>query len=375
MELISGQSLRSRLPEAPLDPVEVAEIGANIGDALASLHSQHVIHLDLKPSNVMFRPGGEAVLVDFGLSRHERLPDLLAEEFRLPMGTAPYISPEQAMHTRNEPRSDLFALGVLLYHLATGKRPFGNPRTVRGLRVRLYRDSVPPRALNPQIPPWLQEIILRCLEVDPAARFDMAAQAAFQLRHPARVLLTQRAERMSRDGIVTVAKRCFRALAAAGYSLRPPVRLAKESPVVMVAVDLLQGSDALAEALREAARRMMGNEPAARLACVTVVKTSRIAVDFGIDQDGQNLHVKNLGGLRRWAAPLGLPAHRITYHALEAADPADAIIDFAAANRIAQIIIGSRGSSTLRRYLGSVSSAVVAQAQCSVTVVKTRDTA
>ncbi len=145
MEYIGGQSLRNRLDGAPLPPAEVALIGAKIADALASLHIQHVIHLDLKASNVMFRLSGEAVLVDFGLSRHDRLPDLLAEEFRLPMGTAPYISPEQVMHVRNEPRSDLFGLGVLLYHLATGERPFGNPRTVRGLRVRLYRDPVPPR--------------------------------------------------------------------------------------------------------------------------------------------------------------------------------------------------------------------------------------
>lgn len=195
MEQILGDSLRVRFDDSPLAPEEVARIGAKVASALHALHRQHVIHLDLKPSNIMFRPGGEAVLIDFGLSRHDQLPDLLAEEFRLPMGTAPYISPEQVLYIRNDPRSDLFALGALMYHLSTGQRALGNPGSVRGLRRRLYRDPVPPRALNAQIAPWLQEIILRCLEVDPAKRYASAAQLAFDLQHPGQVLLTARAEK------------------------------------------------------------------------------------------------------------------------------------------------------------------------------------
>jgi len=71
----------------------------------------------------MFRENGDAVLIDYGLAHHSRLPDLLAEQFRLPLGTGPYISPEQVLGLRSEPRSDLFALGVMLYHLTTGERP------------------------------------------------------------------------------------------------------------------------------------------------------------------------------------------------------------------------------------------------------------
>ncbi|HEY6148865.1 MAG TPA: serine/threonine-protein kinase, partial [Thermoanaerobaculia bacterium] len=103
MELIQGESLRTRLAGGPLPAGEVARIGARVATAVHALHLQHVIHLDLKPSNVMFRESGEAVLLDFGLSRHEALPDLLQEEFRLPMGTGPYISPEQVRHVRNDP--------------------------------------------------------------------------------------------------------------------------------------------------------------------------------------------------------------------------------------------------------------------------------
>src|ERR1035437_3135029 len=89
MEAIPGQTLLPRLPELPLPDAEVAKIGAKIAMALDDLHRQHVVHLDIKPSNIMFRPTGEAVLLDYGLSHHFRLPDLMQEEFRLPFGTAP----------------------------------------------------------------------------------------------------------------------------------------------------------------------------------------------------------------------------------------------------------------------------------------------
>ncbi|MBR7784736.1 protein kinase domain-containing protein, partial [Undibacterium luofuense] len=96
MEQIAGESLRSRFEQAPLPIDEVVSTGIQIAYALHDLHRQHVIHLDIKPSNIMSR-NGLAVLIDFGLSRHDRLPDLLDEEFRLPMGTGPYISPEQVL--------------------------------------------------------------------------------------------------------------------------------------------------------------------------------------------------------------------------------------------------------------------------------------
>src|SRR5204863_3723566 len=139
-----GEPLRSRLDQTPLPPDEVAAIGAKIAVALHDLHRQHVIHLDLKPSNVIMRDGGEAALIDFGLSRHDQLPDLVAEEISGPIGTGAYISPEQVQGERGDPRSDLFALGVVLYFLVTGERPFGEPGSAREWRPRLWRDAVPP---------------------------------------------------------------------------------------------------------------------------------------------------------------------------------------------------------------------------------------
>ena len=373
MELLPGKSLRGRLDNLPLHPEEVVGIGARIAAALHDIHGQNVIHLDLKPSNVMFRETGEAVLIDFGLSRHDRLPDLLAEEFRLPIGTGPYISPEQVLGIRNEPRSDLFALGVVLYYLVTGERPFGNPTSVTGLRRRLYRDPVPPRGLNSSCPAWLQEIILRCLEVDPRHRYDTAAQLALDLQHPDQVELGPRAQRRGRDSLATVTKRWFHALGASPDPRQSVAGQLARAPIVVVAVDPTQGSEALTEALRLATRRVLDAGLGARLACLTVLKTSRISNDIKFDEEGRNLHVRRLVELKHWARPLAIPAERITYHVLEAPDPGSAIVEFARANHVDQIVIGSRGSSTLRRYLGSVSSQVVAQAACTVTVVKARE--
>jgi len=371
MERISGPSLRMRLDDAPLRAEEVAALGARVATALHDLHRQHVIHLDLKPSSVLFRESGEAVLIDFGLAHHNQLPDLLAEEFHLPMGTGPYISPEQIHGVRNEPRSDLFALGVMLYHLTTGERPFGNPTTLGGLRRRLYRDPVPPRALCPDCPPWLQEIILHCLEVEPAARYGTAGQVAFDLQHPGQVSLTARAERAAHDGLAAVAKRWFRAIGAQPVAAHSIADHLSTAPIIMVALDVSPGMEALCDALRGAVRQVLQTQAGARLACVTVLKTSRVGIDVNVDEQGRNLHVQKLIELRHWAHLFNSHANKLTFHVLEAPDTAAAIVDFARSNDVDHIVIGARGSSTFRRYLGSVSSQVVAQATCTVTVVKT----
>ncbi|HEY2927162.1 bifunctional serine/threonine-protein kinase/universal stress protein [Piscinibacter sp.] len=374
MERIGGTSLRARLDDAPLPIAELARIGAQVATALHALHSQHVLHLDVKPSNIMLRASGEAVLIDYGLARHERLPDLLEEEFELPVGTGPYMSPEQVQFVRSDPRSDLFALGVMLYHLCTGERPFGAPTSVLGLRRRLYRDPEPPRRLRADCPAWLQEIILRCLEVDPARRHPSAAQLAFDLQNPEQVVLTGRAERRSRGGGLRVLRRWFAALGAEPKTASPVA----QSTIVLAAVDVAGATPALLEALRLGVQRVMQTEPQARLACLAVLKTERLGMDEPLEADGSSKHVNLLVQLKHWARPvlrsMALPQAqhdgRVTFHVLEAPDTASAIVEFARKNQVDHIVMGARSSSMLRRYLGSVSSQVVAQAHCTVTVVR-----
>jgi nucleotide-binding universal stress UspA family protein len=380
MERIGGASLLPRLAKAPLPIDEVAGVGARVATALHALHRQRLVHLDVKPSNVMFRPDGTAVLVDFGLSRHDRLPDLLDEQLRLPIGTGPYMSPEQLRFVRNDPRSDIFALGVMLYHFTTGERPFGAPTNVRGLRRRLYTDPVPMRTHRPDCPPWLQEVVLQCLEVEPEKRWQSAAQLALALQHPLQVPLTERAERLRPSGMVA---RMKRRLGVIGADVRmnseasgPPNAATQvmKSPIIMAAVDIDGAAPALLEQLCETVRRIVATEPGARLACVSVLRTGRVGVDQRVDDTGQSVHVKQLVGLKHWARPvvkaLQLDEGRLTVHVLEGPDPAAAIVDFASRNQVDHIVMGARGNSALRRYLGSVSSQVVAQADCTVTVVR-----
>jgi nucleotide-binding universal stress UspA family protein len=388
MERLPGESLEPRIDASPLAVQEVADIGERVALALHALHRQRLVHLDVKPGNVMFRPDGQAVLIDFGLSRHDSLPDLLDEELPLPLGTGPYISPEQVRRVRHDPRSDLFALGAMLYHLTTGHRAFGAPESLRGLQRRLYEQPVPPRQWRQDCPPWLQEVILCCLEVDPDRRWQSGAQLAMALRDPAQLPLTERAARLHAAGRWPTFRRWLKqgagaaATPASGALARKRAqtyggaaqRIAR-SPIVLAALDIDHAGSALLESVRETVRRVLVTEPGARLACLSVMKTQGISMDRLVDDQGRSIHVQQLVALQAWARPIGqsfaFDEGRLTFHVLEAPDAASAIIDFARRTQVDHIVMGARAASALRQYLGSVSSQVVAQAPCTVTVVRT----
>jgi nucleotide-binding universal stress UspA family protein len=370
IEPIPGKTLYSRLGDLPLPYDEAAAIAGKIAVALADVHQQNVIHHDIKPSNIMFRTSGEAVLIDFGLSHHNQLPDLLQEEFRLPYGTAPYMAPERLLGVRDDPRSDLFSLGVLLYFFTTGVRPFGEGETIGAMRRRLWRDPQPPRKLKADYPPWLQEVVLRCLEIDPVWRYPTASQLAFELAHPDQIKLTARSERLKRDPLSTVWRRRFnRGLTQPRAKADLAAQLAS-SPIVAVALHMADGSDALNEAMRVTAMQILATLPSARLACLNVLKLGRVTLDKTLDEAGNNKHIDRLVALRHWASPLKLDEGRLTVHVLEAVDPASAILDFVNANHVDHVIIGARQNSFARALLGSVSAKVAVEAACTVTVVR-----
>jgi len=370
IEPIPGTTLYSRLGELPLAYEEAAAIAGKIATALADLHRQNVIHHDIKPSSVMFRPSGETVLIDFGLSHHNLLPDLLQEEFRIPYGTAPYMAPERLLGVRDDPRSDLFSLGVLLYFFTTGERPFGEAETMHGMRRRLWRDPYPPRKLKPDYPPWLQEIVLRCLEIEPVWRYPTASQLAFELAHPDQIKLTARSERLRRDPISTVWRRRFNGNLTQPRGKSDVAAQLASGPIVAIALDTTEGSLALNEALRVTTQRILATLPSARLACLNVLKLGRVTIDKALDEEGNNKHVDRLVALRHWASPLKLDESRLTVHVLEAVDPASAILQFVEANHVDHIVIGARQNSLKRTLLGSVSAKVAAEAACTVTVVR-----
>ena len=374
MEYVPGRTLQQWLDEAqashtPMDPATIARLGASVAQALHALHLQNAVHLDLKPANVVIREEGpargtQAVLLDFGLSWHAHQPDLLAEELRSAVGSPVWMAPEQVVGVRGDLRSDLFALGVVLYEMATGELPFGDPQTSGGLRQRLWMDPVPPRALRPELPEWLQEIILRCLAPEAAQRYPSAAHLAYDLAHPDQVQVTERGRRTRRTGWRTHFKRWIRA-AGMHYAPSPlPAAQAGEVPIVMVAVPHQDVSDETLYSLRAAVGRSLGIRPGARLACVTVIESR-------VGEDETALHRQHLERLRRWAQGLPLEGHQVAFHVLDASDTAQALIAFAEGNQVSLLVMGAATHGLqMQRFVATVPIKVAMAAPCSVMLVK-----
>jgi eukaryotic-like serine/threonine-protein kinase len=373
MEWVEGRSLAEWTRRGPSAVPEVQRLGGALATALHALHLQEAIHLDVKPGNVILRPGGEAVLIDFGLAHHAHYPDLLAEELRQPIGSAPYISPEQVLGVRSDPRSDVFSLGVVLYELATGRVPFGAPTTPAGLRKRLFRDPVPPGAIVDGFPEWLQEVILRCLEPRAGERYASAAQVAFDLAHPEAVAVGERGHRRRRRAGL---KALLRWIRAAGLEPAQPPRPSTQlstAPIVVAAVATAHGNEAQSEALRAAVGRLVAESAGTRLACVTVMKPVPELGGSDPTDTAARQRIRQLVLLRGWAEPLALPPGRVSFHALESSDPAAALLDYARVNGVDHVVIGGPPPDLpLKGLLGTVATKVALGAPCTVTVVRAR---
>src|SRR5512145_1121829 len=395
MERVEGRSLHDWVARAPLPSEEVARIGAALANALHSIHLQDAIHLDLKPSNVMIRPDGQAVLVDFGLAHHGHFPDLLSEEYRRPIGSAPYISPEQIAGGRSDPRSDLFSLGVVLYELATGEYPFGAPTSEGGLRARLWRAPLPPRAIVPTVPEWLQEVILHCLEVDAGERYPSASQVAFDLAHPDQIAIGDRGRRLRTPGPLTVLHRWIRATGYEPPEVPRPSATVSRASIVLAAVASTHADEEQADAIREAVRKIMAAGGHTRLAVVSVVKPTSELGGSTEAETASRQRIRHLVVLRHWAEPLQLASGQVSFHVVESESPAEALLAYARANQVDHLVIGAPprdvalrgmlGAVSNRvapdaapeplsffRLLGTVSTKVAAEAPCTVTVVRSR---
>jgi eukaryotic-like serine/threonine-protein kinase len=370
MERVEGARLDEWVQRAPLPAEEIVRLGSALALALHDIHRQDVVHLDLKPTNVMYRANGQAVLVDFGLAHHAHYPDLLAEELRYPVGNWVYMSPEQIVGVRCDPRSDIYGLGAILYELATGKLPFGNPSTMRQLRLRLYRRPPPPRALVEATPPWLQEIILHCLEIDARDRYASAADVAFDLANASGVVLTERSERIRGERWTRVARRWLDARRFEPAPCPPPSTRVGPAPIVLVAIAPDPSAEARLEALREATRRVFAADDRCRIAGVTVVPPAASLSGQRYEDTATGRHIKHLVELKRWARALSLPEERLTLHVLESEKPATALVDYARMNDVEQMLVGAPRAPT--RLFRGVCAQVVADAPCTVTVVRPR---
>jgi hypothetical protein len=181
MELVAGETLLSFLRrERTAPPRFAASVVAQVAEGLDLAHGKGVVHRDLKPSNVMLLPDGTARVMDFGIARAQRFDTLTATSAF--MGTPHYVAPEMIEGPGAGPQSDLYGLGVVLFELLTGERPFEGDAPFAILRKHCLEEPRPPSRLRPDLPPELDEIVLRLLRKDPKERPESAEALVIALR-------------------------------------------------------------------------------------------------------------------------------------------------------------------------------------------------
>jgi serine/threonine protein kinase/Tol biopolymer transport system component len=205
MEFLDGETLKQLMQQRPLSIARVIAIAIDVADALEAAHEKGIIHRDIKPANIFITKRGNAKVLDFGLAKmmpvkelaaagadleHQQLTDGLGAA----LGTAPYMSPEQALGRPVDTRTDLFSFGILLYEMCTGRSPFLGDTTGELLIAIVQQVQVTPARLNPDVPVGLAQIIDRCLEKDRELRYQQASEIRADL---------ERLQRNSAEGLET----------------------------------------------------------------------------------------------------------------------------------------------------------------------------
>jgi len=196
IEWVDGRLLRTVLNQEKKLPIERAvKITLGICDALDYMHKRGIIHRDLKPENVMVFPDDEIKLIDFGVAMKEDARRLTFVNVSSLLGTPDYISPEQVKGGRGDQRSDIYSVGIILYEMLTGVVPFVGPNPLAVMNARVLNDVKPPRELNPEISPELEEILFRALEREPRHRYATASEMMWDLEHQEQVGVEPRSDR------------------------------------------------------------------------------------------------------------------------------------------------------------------------------------
>jgi len=185
MEYVDGRSLRSLIQaEGPLPPARALEIAQQVTEALAYLHDKGVVHRDIKPENILLTAGGKVKILDFGIALDESKRRLTWAGLSATLGTPDYMAPEQIGGRRGDARTDVYAVGTMLYEMLTKNLPFSVANANALLRAKANEDPRPPSYYEPQIDPALEAIIMRAIQRVPRDRYDSAAELLADLRDP-----------------------------------------------------------------------------------------------------------------------------------------------------------------------------------------------
>jgi serine/threonine protein kinase len=196
-EFLRGQTLWEILNATrPLPIDDARQIAGQICDALDHMHALGVVHRDLKPPNIMLCADGTLRVMDFGIAKAAEMRRLTFAGFTSALGTPDYMAPEQVKGRRGDERTDIYALGAMLYEMTTGCMPFEAPDSFKLMNARLIGDPIAPRRQRADISPELEEIILHAMERDPRKRYASAAAFKAELNNPESVTVTDRASRL-----------------------------------------------------------------------------------------------------------------------------------------------------------------------------------
>ena len=202
IEWVEGRLLRAIMNEERRMPIDRAiKLTLGICDALDYMHKHGVVHRDLKPENIMVDAEDHIKLIDFGIAMKEDARRLTFTNMTATLGTPDYISPEQVKGQRGDQRSDIYALGVMLYEMLTGEPPYSGSNPLAVMNERLLHDPKPARKLRPEISPELQEILNRALVREPRHRYATAAEMAWELQHQDQVGVDDGTRRPIRLGL------------------------------------------------------------------------------------------------------------------------------------------------------------------------------
>ena len=197
MEYVDGISLRAIMRnERPLKTERALDLARQVCDAMVYMHSQGVVHRDLKPENVLVTAEGRIKIMDFGIALDESARRLTWSGLSTTIGTPDYMAPEQVSGRHGDARTDVYALGTMLFEMLTGELPFAGTNVYSMMRAKTSEDPQPPSHFVPDIDPHLQEIILRAIERSPRNRYPSAAEMLADLNAPERVQITGRAQRL-----------------------------------------------------------------------------------------------------------------------------------------------------------------------------------
>ena len=197
MEYLQGQTLSALLREVhPLPEPDAVNIASRICEALDYMHFHKIVHRDLKPQNIMICNNGSIRIMDFGIAKSLKARRITFVGFSPSMGTPDYMAPEQVKGKRGDERTDLYALGSILYEMCTGSTPFEGESPYAVMNARLPGDPVAPRKVNPKITPAVEEIILHAMERDPANRYASAREMKAELDDYEKVELVGRYQKL-----------------------------------------------------------------------------------------------------------------------------------------------------------------------------------